>query len=397
MGCQIVTGSVTIFNCASQSLAYSTDNFIKYGNRGLKSYGYNYRLQAAHPIVEASGQGGVALLDSTTKAVVKLFNTGKDIGEVEIYPFTIASYDFSSSPSDFAMFDMDYLVMVLDKKRLGYLVITGLRKALTGEKFKDSDLKALLDPGREIRHLRGFTVQSPDGLVYLLITVEKGRTNRLVVYHLQPTEEKLTELRSKDIGDDVTAIDSDSRFIVIGQNSGDGKLRVFELQTLNEVYTLSGDSDNRKLGDRNVRILERPLGKAVAHYIFYQSYRPDGVFVNAFSVGRATIVEYNATDAQGNVQKQREIFNTGRAFSQTVKGVKDNEGLISSFSDFDARFHGGSDTILLFTKQQQDDRVEMAASCGYDQKYQFRDFRRAHEQCSACPADGFKNLFAFEP
>lgn len=366
-----MTGSVIVFNCATQSLAYSTDNFIKYGNRGVRNYGYSYRLQAVRPIVETSGQGGVALLDSTQKAVVKLFSTGKDIGEVEIYPFTIAKYEFSSSATDFAMFDMDYVVFVLDKKRLGFLVVTGLRKALTGEKFRDSDLKGLLDTGREIRHLRGFNAQSPDGLLYLLITVEKGSTNRLVVYRLLPEQEKFTELRSKEIGDDVSSIDTDSKFIALGQNSGDGKLRVFEISTLNEVYTLNGDGDNRKLGDRNVRIIERPLipGRAEAHYVFYQSLKPDGVYVNAFSVGRATIVEYNATDAEGKTQARREVFNTGRAFTQTVKGVKDNDGLISSFSDFDAHVPRGGETVVLLTKQQQDDRVEMAASCGYGQKY----------------------------
>lgn len=36
-------------------------------------------------------------------------------------------------------------------------------------------------------------------------------------------------------------------------------------------------------------------------------------------------------------------------------------------------------------KQQHDDKIEMAAMCGYDQYYQFKPFMDAHEMCQPCP------------
>ena len=40
------------------------------------------------------------------------------------------------------MFDLDYVVLCLDKKSLGYVVTTGLTKITNGKDYFSSDIKA---------------------------------------------------------------------------------------------------------------------------------------------------------------------------------------------------------------------------------------------------------------
>jgi hypothetical protein len=62
-------------------MIYSTENFIKYGNKGVENYGYDYRLEHAHKIIKKSGISSMAILNNREKKGIKLFNTGKDIGQ----------------------------------------------------------------------------------------------------------------------------------------------------------------------------------------------------------------------------------------------------------------------------------------------------------------------------
>jgi len=57
--------------------------------------------------------------------------------------------------------------------------------------------------------------------------------------------------------DDVSSIDNDSKFITLGFSTEGsfGKLRVYSLETMNEVHSISGSESNKNLGFK-VRIHE---------------------------------------------------------------------------------------------------------------------------------------------
>jgi hypothetical protein len=74
--CNITMGDVTVFSCPSQYLVYSTQNFIKYGNKGTKARSGSNSLLAATKIVEKTGQGSVGILDPVLKVGTKMFSTG---------------------------------------------------------------------------------------------------------------------------------------------------------------------------------------------------------------------------------------------------------------------------------------------------------------------------------
>lgn len=89
-------------------------------------------------------------MDNTQSAIIKLFNTGGKIGTTEVFPFKVFLYDFGIS--NFALFDTDYIILSIGTK-LGYVQITGLTKVMKNEKYRESDVKALIDTQGEIRQL----------------------------------------------------------------------------------------------------------------------------------------------------------------------------------------------------------------------------------------------------
>ena len=91
-GCEITMSSVLVLNCPDKHIVYSTQNFIKYGNRGVQNYGKNYRLISVQKTVQASGNGYVSVLNPLQNTLVRYIDTGADIGGIEVIPFTLFYY-----------------------------------------------------------------------------------------------------------------------------------------------------------------------------------------------------------------------------------------------------------------------------------------------------------------
>lgn len=49
-------------------------------------------------------------------------------------------------------------------------------------------------------------------------------------------------------------MDLNDRYVILAENVGDGKLKIYNIDTLDQIHEINGNSDNRGLGDRNIRI-----------------------------------------------------------------------------------------------------------------------------------------------
>lgn len=175
---------VLVINCPNQHLIYSSINFVKYSNRGVKDYGDNYQIQNVHRIVEKQYQGHVAYLDPKLKQGIKTFATSLGVESVEIFKFPVFSYAFSYRINNFVLYDMDYALFVFNESMLGYITTKGF----PGESYTDKDIQFKLNTGTAITHLVGYSSTVNEVYKYQFTTVEKDNTNNqlLRTYELNP-------------------------------------------------------------------------------------------------------------------------------------------------------------------------------------------------------------------
>lgn len=84
-------------------------------------------------------------------------------------------------------------------------------------------------------------------------------------------------------------------------------------------------------------------------------------------------------------------FNEPDSYQQSLRQISETNGIPSTFSDFDFYHAEGHDH--LFMKQEIDSTIEMAAQCGYNQKFTKQTVGSLEDECSPCLTDGFANRF----
>ena len=84
------------------------------------------------------------------------------------------TYDFQGQAiTDWSMYDLDFVVLCLDNKKLGYIVLTGLTKTTNGQDYFTSDIKAQFETDNKITHLIGYSNENINDYKYFFATIEK--------------------------------------------------------------------------------------------------------------------------------------------------------------------------------------------------------------------------------
>jgi hypothetical protein len=104
-----------------------------------------------------------------------------------------------------------------------------------GQFYTNSDIKYSLNTGREIHKIKGFKETNADGVdEEHLIAVESDENDLHTVcrYKVDPITEVISLIDSTEIGyDEVSSIDWDYKYLVIGQpqaNGGRGRIKILD-------------------------------------------------------------------------------------------------------------------------------------------------------------------------
>ena len=101
-------------------MAVSTQNLIKYQNKGVSSIGDNYRLTYVSKLVADSYS--IAIVDGTKNSVYRLSTSGNG----DVFQFLLFQYQFSDQLRMMVLYDLDYAILVFGPNTLSFIDILGL-------------------------------------------------------------------------------------------------------------------------------------------------------------------------------------------------------------------------------------------------------------------------------
>ena len=146
------------------------------------------------------------------------------------------------------VFDDTYNMVKMDVTKFG---------SSTGQFYSNTDIKYVLNTGREIHKLKGFKETNADGIdEEHLMAIESDANDLHTVcrYKVDPINEVITLLDSTEIGyDEVSSIDWDEKYLVVGMpeaNDGKGKMIILDNQDLSLFHEIEGTSSIKSIGQK---------------------------------------------------------------------------------------------------------------------------------------------------
>lgn len=129
-------------------------------------------------------------------------------------------------------------------------------------------------------------------------------------------------------GDEVTSIDIDDHYVVLGFGFYDrskGKLEVWKRDTLEKVHEVIGDPANYNLG-KNVQISSERLqpGNIEVHYVYYNSVRRASSSLNRFYIGLLAII-HEEVDGQVQLRVVNTVDNYELQEQQFANRIQERE------------------------------------------------------------------------
>ena len=186
------------------------------------------------------------------------------------------------------------------------------------------------------------------------------------------------------INQDVNAIEVEEAYLAVSQNTAYGKITIYNVDTLEELYSVNGTEKFKNLGDRKIKITNGTLSSGEkVHYVYFYSIQPETELMNHFFLGRITIIEERSSVIFNGVSREvitRYFFKNFQSLEQRFSRVTETgtKSLWSSFDTFQVE-----DTTLFLMKQSNDHQIELAAQCTHNQFYTFKPFGDAN-MCQPC-------------